>query len=397
MGPFGTGRSNLVISLVASVIALAALELAAQALLRSSDRVFEHYASYSQMRARHGPPKVMPHPQIGYVTAANYVRGANRHNALGFRGDDIAPRGPRTLRIATLGGSTTYSDGVDDYRDAYPKQLELALQSKFPACDVQVINAGVPGYTSHHSRLNWTHRVRNLKPDLVLIYHGVNDLYARLVWPPERHTRNFNAVFAAYQNPAEYPAWEDIAFLRIPAVRLGLIEPHNAASRLYVFGDSMVGPQLHHQLAQRTYPSAVFVKHSVETILSRNTDAHFLANLEALVNDVHASGSESMLLSFITAPKTGTALALPEMRAALQASNVALRNLSGRLNAHFLDLSALQGRSELYTDSVHFNAKGNRLRAALAAEAIGGVNADSPRVRSRFAQSLRQCHRQPED
>lgn len=54
--------------------------------------------------------------------------------------------------------------------------MEQKLRAAFPGRSFEVINAGVPGYTSAESMINYQLRVSRLKPDLVIIYHGYNDL-----------------------------------------------------------------------------------------------------------------------------------------------------------------------------------------------------------------------------
>ena len=365
-----SGRGGL-FALAAAVLVAVSLELLANAVLRTSDRVFDFYASYAQLRARYGPPMTLPHPEIGYVTGPGFERGANRHNRAGFRGNEIRDVSPRTWRVATLGGSTTYSGGVDDHRDAYPHLLEQTLQAHFPECDVQVINGGVPGYTTHHSLLNWRHRVSKFAPQLVIVYHGVNDLSARLVWPAPNHHADYRGVFVSYRNPAIYAYWENLAVLRIPAIRLGLITSHNSAERLYEFGSSFVRLELHQQLVEGRYPDGLFRTVPLARMLRENDGSHFLSNIEALVVDVQRTGSEVLLVSFAAAPRPGTVLALPELREALNVQNRHLRRLADALNVDLLDLaSTLSGDDSLFVDGVHFNAAGNARRADLISQAL---------------------------
>src|SRR5436309_7841910 len=62
-------------------------------------------------------------------------------NAAGFRGEEIElPKPAGTLRIVTLGGSTTL--GVTNpYEESYPFLLQRRLRERFPGRRIEVQNA----------------------------------------------------------------------------------------------------------------------------------------------------------------------------------------------------------------------------------------------------------------
>ncbi|MDX2167670.1 MAG: GDSL-type esterase/lipase family protein [Deltaproteobacteria bacterium] len=92
-------------------------------------------------------------------------------NALGLRGDEL--REDRPFRILALGDSSTWGWGAAQH-ESYPAVLQHLLDlNKGPR--FEVINAGVPGYTSYQG-LTWLKRYGlALKPDLVIIGFGFND------------------------------------------------------------------------------------------------------------------------------------------------------------------------------------------------------------------------------
>ncbi len=99
----------------------------------------------------------------------------NRTNALGFRDVERAPeRVPGSLRILCLGDSCTYGTGVR-LADSWPQRLEELLATHFDDRVVEVINGGVPGYSSDQG-LTFLDRWQSiLDPDLVMITFGLND------------------------------------------------------------------------------------------------------------------------------------------------------------------------------------------------------------------------------
>lgn len=97
--------------------------------------------------------------------------------AAGLRGGDPRPRGPSTYRIVCIGDSFTFGQGVGD-DEAFPAQLEQLLDARFPAADVQVLNAGVPGYGTVDELRYLESRIERLDPDLVIVqFLSVNDFH----------------------------------------------------------------------------------------------------------------------------------------------------------------------------------------------------------------------------
>jgi lysophospholipase L1-like esterase len=95
-------------------------------------------------------------------------------NVQGTRGAEIPPKAPGDIRILSLGESTTFGTGVSD-DETYSARLEQVLGAAFPGRRVTVINAGVPAYSSYQSLAYFERRGLALEPDLVLVYHEVND------------------------------------------------------------------------------------------------------------------------------------------------------------------------------------------------------------------------------
>jgi lysophospholipase L1-like esterase len=92
-------------------------------------------------------------------------------NSRGFRGPEIAPQRRRgTIRIVTLGGSSTFGTQVAD-EDAWPRQLARRLGNDF-----EVVNLGVPGYSSVENLIQTAFLLSDLNPDIAIYYEGWNDL-----------------------------------------------------------------------------------------------------------------------------------------------------------------------------------------------------------------------------
>jgi lysophospholipase L1-like esterase len=100
--------------------------------------------------------------------------------------------------VLALGGSTTFGVGLVD-GDTWPVALENQLNAAFAAARgryrrAEVINGGVPGYTSAESLIQLALRGVHLRPDVVILFQGLNDL--RNAHSPALQTdyANFHAV-----------------------------------------------------------------------------------------------------------------------------------------------------------------------------------------------------------
>lgn len=95
-------------------------------------------------------------------------------NHLGLRGPEIGPKQANEFRILCLGESSTFGAMVSD-EETYAARLEELLNRDRSDRNYRVINAGVSGYTSFQSLKYLERRGLELKPDLVLFYHEIND------------------------------------------------------------------------------------------------------------------------------------------------------------------------------------------------------------------------------
>jgi lysophospholipase L1-like esterase len=93
-------------------------------------------------------------------------------NTLGLRGDEVADDG--SVRILTVGDSCTWGWRVQQ-EESYPAVLQQLLDAQFGAHRYQVINAGVPGYTSYEALTYLRDSGLALHPAIVIIGVGFND------------------------------------------------------------------------------------------------------------------------------------------------------------------------------------------------------------------------------
>ncbi|HYC00188.1 MAG TPA: SGNH/GDSL hydrolase family protein [Candidatus Limnocylindrales bacterium] len=97
-------------------------------------------------------------------------------NSRGLRGAEPAvPKAPGTLRVVTLGASSTF--GYHDPDDGtYPAILERILNERCTHGQrFEVINLGIPHLTSDQIVSLFTAEGLPLRPDVVTFYEGIND------------------------------------------------------------------------------------------------------------------------------------------------------------------------------------------------------------------------------
>lgn len=91
------------------------------------------------------------------------------HNSQGFRGKEL-DENHHKIRIVAIGASTTYGVGVND-NETWPHYLDSLLGGEY-----EVVNMGVPGYSTVEHIKQVELQLKDLKPDIVLLHVGLNDL-----------------------------------------------------------------------------------------------------------------------------------------------------------------------------------------------------------------------------
>jgi lysophospholipase L1-like esterase len=132
-------------------------------------------------RAALGMERGRSHPLFGWTYNPTFridVDDLQIHiNSHALRGEEFPEKKPPgEVRILCLGGSTTAGEEVGE-AETYPAQLQAILRARYPGLNLRVINAGVPSYDVPHSLRDYELRLYRFEPDVVTIYHGINDLY----------------------------------------------------------------------------------------------------------------------------------------------------------------------------------------------------------------------------
>ena len=112
-----------------------------------------------------------------YLTRGDTRKTANEHGFLSTPA--INPDKPQgAIRIVFLGGSSTAGTGMilaDE--DTWPWQTMERLRRRLPDAKLEFINAALGGYKSFDSFGRLWSRLRFFSPDIVVVYHGWNEMY----------------------------------------------------------------------------------------------------------------------------------------------------------------------------------------------------------------------------
>jgi lysophospholipase L1-like esterase len=115
--------------------------------------------------------------ELGAIHAANAYNTQTQTNSYGFRGREevMEPKPAGSLRVVCYGGSTTYCYNLPDGQ-TWPERLQAHLRT-FPGHrQDQVLNGGHICWSLGHVYLQAKRDLPLLKPDVVVIYVGVNEM-----------------------------------------------------------------------------------------------------------------------------------------------------------------------------------------------------------------------------
>ncbi len=301
------------------------------------------------------------HHYLNYYPTPNYRRGMTSHNALGFRDREFLLKKPTDVyRIAVIGGSAVYSPRIEDNDKTFTAQLEKILWDNYGYKNVEVINAGVGGYSSWESLINLETRVLDMAPDLVIAYLGSEDVHARLVSPGAYHGDNSGS-----RKPWEPPAgrlFEKSSLLRV-------------VSRLFGFTD-----QLHVQsfIASADYQGACSVDYDqilsdayARELLKSNPPVYFRRNLLSIGAVAEVHNVKIMFATWAYSPYFEGYASTPHYQRGFVEINAIIREVASMGGIHLFDYAQVMTTDKKYwADGRHVNEEGALLKAGLFADFI---------------------------
>lgn len=265
-------------------------------------------------------------------------------NESGFLGPDVErTRRPGVTRIACLGGSTTGGSVYEGYAGSYPGALAAVLEQRLDR-PVEVLNFGVPGWTTAESLVHWMLDGQDYRPDLVLVHHASNDLFPRLA-------PGFRSDYTHFFHPwsVHRPSWL-----------------HRFLTR---WSDLYALPQLHDPELE-LFAQVATPEWDLPLEIAPGTEGAFRRNLESLIASVRGAGATPVL---VTMAWDRTVDPTPRVRTyirGLALHDAVVREVAQATACELFDLAQSDDPQlrESYRDLVHVTPEGNHRKAELAAD-----------------------------
>lgn len=252
------------------------------------------------------------------------------------------------LRIACLGGSTTaniVSMGGQDY--TYPDCLEALLSRQYPGSGIEVMNFGMGGWTSAEILINFELTVLDFSPDIVLLYHGFNDLEPSLTpgfkSDYSHARRNMSEKFNNYKIANLLP---NIPFLHsYEYLKTRLLGTGNIRNDLFT-------------LIRASEPDLNLPFQGLPTEKR---------NISSLINICRGNKIDIILSSFVYFDfMQGKDIKANKYFEGVRLENQMSKDLSAQFNTPFVDIFNLMPKEERYfVDTVHFSPEGMKKMAEL--------------------------------
>jgi lysophospholipase L1-like esterase len=353
-------RSNIALVLFSTLLTFFLLEIMARVWLNylTTPDQYDRYVLFTSL----DPNEYAwtPHPYLGYYPNPNYRKGQTFHNSLGYRSDEFPLEKPSGVyRIVALGGSSTYDVTIKDNEKTFTAQLEKLLKDEYGYENVQVINAGVPGYNSWEILVNLEFRVLDLDPDLVIIYENTNDVHARLVEPSAYHSDDLGRR-QAWQVP-HVALWEHSALLRVVSRALNI-------TRQVSIDDFVSAP---------TYVSWPFESRLLDAnldpaeILRENPPIYFHRNLENMIAIAKEHGVKILFSTWAYSPYLHDYASEGYYQEGFRENNDVVKDVSASHEIPLFDFAGVMPQDANYwADGRHVNEAGALVKARLFAEFI---------------------------
>ena len=146
-------------------------------------------AAYITLFRKHPYLVVEPSPNTRFQSKEGILFS---HNSLGTRGMETSVKKKDGVkRILTIGGSSTYCVGVSD-NQTWPHYLQEKLGNGY-----EVINMGVPGYTTVEHIIQTALNMSDVSPDISVFYIGWNDVR-------NQHVADLRSDYSNFHGKSQY-------------------------------------------------------------------------------------------------------------------------------------------------------------------------------------------------
>jgi len=358
-------KTDRVVFVASTLLCLVLLEVAAGHLFRTTPMTSGKKLVLTAISGRDRFVRVkdgfmQSHPYLLYTNRPGFASdGVVQINSLGYRGREITlEKPPGTYRILALGGSTTLSwPYIKDPNRTWTAQVEAGLSRRFPGRKFEVINAGLPYGTSAELLAGYMFRHRYLKPDLVIIHEGGNDVSPLMFenYNPEYTHFRASGVSVFAGRLARLLLHSNVFRLLYSSFWKGV--PSVYVSEPYDLG--LIPPDLALKRVQETYPLG------------------FERNIDLLVRTIKQDGARVLLVGFVAAREENMAKNRPDLAGLGKAIALGidkdlrvLEQIGARYDVPYLSPAAVEFKDEWFLDSCHLTPEGEKAKADWI---LGGV------------------------
>ena len=235
-------NKNIIISLIVVTVSFSCLEIFSRIFFFISDRDIKAFKKF--------PGRYAQSYFSGYRLSPNWnlenEKTKEKINSFGFRSSEFQfLKGPDTYRILCLGSSMVYGTGSNE--DTFPFHLEKELnQLKKDDVNFEVINAGVPGYTSYHTMTQFLTSLVDLDPDLVVSYQLFTDLwYAWDISFDEMNSENFQPINSSLSlkrilDKSYFLILSNSIFRKYKTIYSDILEPEGYKNETRIFDENIL-------------------------------------------------------------------------------------------------------------------------------------------------------------
>lgn len=240
------------------------------------------------------------------------------------------------IRVACLGGSTT--------RQKYPVPLRLILHSETEPPLFEVMDFGCDGWTLQESLINYTIRVQDFSPDIVILHHGANDAMPRIWGEFKPDYTNFRTH------------WNDQTGTLLRNLSRYSFTANGILQRR--------GFLVHNQ---QNFVIRNIGKDEMRAEASPKSAMAYRRNLESMIQLTKLNGSHLILANMPYDPSKGT----KKMDTIVNEHNQIMQELAQEHDVPILDFATLiKPNEELFSDAVHMTPDGDKIKAQESANLL---------------------------
>jgi lysophospholipase L1-like esterase len=263
---------------------------------------------------------------------------------------------PGVARVLCLGGSTTASGNSKGAAGSFPTFLSEILTERL-GVPVEVINAGISGWTSAEMLCAWFLYFKDYQPDLLVIHEAVNDCEPRF-------RPGFRRDYAHWRHPWKLP--EEPTWLRFLARHSDLVTAMRIDRAPPSLDDATVWPVR----GQSTFDGQRLPPETIQPLRR---------NWLSLIHSQAQHGGTTLFATLPPAPLSPGQEHLA-FRAGIAEHNQLMRSVALEQDCLFVDLEGLarerdpEELASWYLDLVHVTPEANRWKAsAIAAVVEAGI------------------------